>query len=782
MRDIDYRESLDGITLTVMESMQVGVFVLDPSFKVIWANSFIEEIFGLKVDQVIGRDKRELTERVIKYMFKEPETFGERLLATYRSNTYVEDFRCHIIAGKGRKDRWLRHWSCPISKGKLKGGRIEHYYDITAQVEAEHASFRESENLRNLFEHTGTAIALVEEDTTVSMVNSEFERLSGFRRSEIEGKMRWASFVVPEDVEWMKEFHRARREGDESVPSEYEFRFVNRSGQMRHILNRVGMIPGTRRVIASLLDITDRKLTETALREAEEKYRTLAEFAQACIVMIQEGETVYRNPYYEKLLGYSIDDTRGQNFAEIVAPEYRKLVRDNYEKRMRGEHVTIPYEVEVIAKDGNRVGLEVRSTLVHYKGKPAVMAVMSNITERKKAEKEKQRMQVQLRQAQKMEAIGTLAGGIAHDFNNILAAIVGYIELAMMDLPEGIPAFQSLSEALESALRARDLIKQILAFSRGSELECRPIEIRPVVKEGMKMLRASLPKTIEIKENISSDGLTVSNPTQVNQVLINICTNAAHAMKERGGILEVGLEDVRLDQKFQVHGKELPPGNYIRLRVRDTGGGIHPDHIDRIFDPYFTTKDVGEGTGLGLAVVHGIVDSCDGGIVVDSKVGKGTVFDVYFPRIAEEGSNDQAEEKTSIPIGTERVLFVDDEKNLLDIGKRILESLGYKVKVANDPVTAYEIFSSDPDGFDLVITDRIMPKMRGEKLASDIHVLRPDIPIILCTGYSDTPLDRKIESLGIQALAMKPLRIHELAVKIREVLDANKARGGGCQA
>ena len=771
MRDIDYRETLADAALTAMESMQVAVFVLDPSFKVIWANKFIEEVFGLRLDQVIGHDKRDLTERIIKYMFSGPKEFAERLLATYRSNTYVEDFRCHIMAGKGRKERWLRHWSCPITKGKLKGGRLEQYYDITAQVEAEHASFRESENLRNLFEHTGTAIALIEEDTTISMVNSEFERLSGFARSEIEGKMPWTNFVLSEDVEWMKQFHRARREEDGSVPSEYEFRFVNRSGQVRHILNRVGMIPGTRRAIASLLDITDRKLTETALREAEEKYRTLAEFAQVCIVMIQDGETVYRNPYYEKLLGYTINDTKGRNFAEVVAPEHRSLVRENYQKRMRGEHVHIPYEVDVIAKDGRRLTLEVRSTVAQFKGRPAVMAVMSNVTERKLAEKEKERIQTRLRQAQKMEAIGTLAGGIAHDFNNILAAIIGYIELAMMDVPDTMPVFRTLKDAVESALRARDLIKQILAFSRGGSPECYPLMLQPVIKEGIKMLRASLPKTIEIRERIASDGLTISDPTQINQVLINLCTNAAHAMRERGGTLEIVLEDIRLNSGLHVHGKELSPGDYVRLRVRDTGEGIHPEHLDRIFDPYFTTKDVGEGTGLGLAVVHGIVESCQGGILVDSKVGEGAVFEVYFPRVIEEETNVKPEASKKIPLGSEKILFVDDEEDLLAIGKKILESLGYKVEAASDPLEAYDLFASDPRGFDLVITDRMMPKMRGEKLAREIHALRADVPVILCTGYSDMPLDKRIEAFGIRALLMKPLRIQELASKIREVLD-----------
>ena len=633
----------------------------------------------------------------------------------------------------------------------------------------------QGQNLRDLFEHTGTAIALIEEDTTISMVNSEFERLSGYDRSDIEGRMSWTEFVVPEDVEWMKEFHRARRKGDERVPSEYEFRFVDRKGEIRHILNRVGMIPGTRKAIASLLDITDRKQTEIALREAEEKYRILAEFAQACIVMIQDGRTVYRNPYYEKLIGYSLDETKERDFAEVIAPEYREVVRENYQKRIRGQEVDIPYEVEVITKSGERVALEVRSTLVQYKGRPAIMAVMSNITDRKLAEAEKERIQARLRQAQKMEAMGTLAGGIAHDFNNILAAIVGYIELALMDIPHGMAAARNLREALQSALRARDLIKQILAFSRGVEQEHKPLMLRPIVKEGIKMLRVSLPKTIEIREIMNSDGATLSDPVQINQVLINLCTNAAHAMRQEGGVLEIALEDVRVDKPLQVHGKELPPNEYVRLRVRDTGHGIAPEHMDRIFDPYFTTKDVGEGTGLGLAVVHGIVDSSHGGILVRSEPGKGTVFDIYFPKLEKVPTEKGKKESSAPPLGVETILFVDDETDFLDIGKRLLESLGYKVVAADHPNDARKIFEDDPQQFDLAIIDRMMPQMRGEKLAEIIHRIRPDMPIVLCTGYAEPRNDGALKKLGISALVMKPLRISELAQTIRNVLKGSMA-------
>ncbi|RLB24656.1 MAG: hypothetical protein DRG76_00775 [Deltaproteobacteria bacterium] len=767
----DEQFGFSPLGLEILDNIHVALFVLDPRFQVFWANKAVEEFFGISRHQVIGKDKRRLIEEKIMHFFEGPEAFGNKLISAYQNNTYMEHFRCHVLPSNGRKERWLLYRSCPIEQGPLQGGRIEHYYDITEQVAAERSFFEETERLRSLFEHTGTAIVLMEEDTTISMANSEFERLSGYAREEIEGKMSWTRFVVPEDLERLKRYHSERREKERDVPEEYEFRFINKNGEIRHILNRVGMIPGTKKSVASLLDITQRKETEKALREAEEKYRTLSEFAEACIVMIQDGETVYRNPYYEELLGYTLEDTKGKSFLEIVAPEYRQLVKEKHEKRLRGESASIPYEVEVISRSGKRITLEVRSTLVSYRGRPAVMAVMDNITERKLAEAEKERMQAQLRQAQKMEAIGTLAGGIAHDFNNILAAIVGYVELALCDMPEGLPARKNLKEALDSALRARDLIKQILAFSRGTEQERRPLRIQPVIKEALKMLRASLPKTIEIREHMNSDGVILADPIQIHQILINLCTNAAHAMEGQVGVLEVGLQDTSIERPLHVHGRELKPGNYVQLRVKDTGHGIPPELVDRIFDPYFTTKGTGEGTGLGLAVVHGIVKACDGGIAVASQIGKGSVFDVYLPRVVQEVETEHPQEETPFLSGHERILFVDDEPSLVEIGGKILSALGYQVSTTTSPFEALELFRSKPLDFDLVIMDKIMPGMPGEKLAQELLRIRPDIPIILCTGYSDNLTDEKVKDMGIRALVMKPLMIKELAQKVRETLE-----------
>lgn len=378
--------------------------------------------------------------------------------------------------------------------------------------------------------------------------------------------------------------------------------------------------------------------------------------------------------------------------------------------------------------------------------------------------------QGQLVQAQKMEAIGTLAGGIAHDFNNILTAIIGYTELAREEVPEGSRVQANLQEVLKAGMRAKDLVQQILMFSRQSTQEQKPLQMDSIVEEGLKLLRASIPTTIEIRPNIQREcGTVLGDPTQIYQVLMNLCANAAHAMREKGGVLEVSLMNVDIDAALAQH-PDLKSGPYVRLTVSDTGHGMDRAVMERIFDPYFTTKEPGEGTGMGLAVVHGAVKSHGGAIAVDSEPGKGTTFHVYFPRM-ERGGAPEAEAAASIPTGSERILFVDDEKALVDMIKQMIESLGYKVAGRTSSIEALEAFRAQPDKFDLVITDQTMPNMTGEMLARKLLRIRPDIPIILCTGYSESITKEKVKAMGIRELIMKPVVRSELARIIRDVLD-----------
>ena len=376
-----------------------------------------------------------------------------------------------------------------------------------------------------------------------------------------------------------------------------------------------------------------------------------------------------------------------------------------------------------------------------------------------------------LHEAQKMESIGTLAGGIAHDFNNILSAIVGYAELTVLKLPEASDARKSVRGILEASHRARDLVHQILTFSRQSEEHRQPSAPGPILKEALRLLRATLPATIEIRQNIAADlGNILADPTQIHQVLLNLCTNAHHAMREEGGILEVNVENVELDASFTDQHTDMDPGVYLRLTIGDTGHGMAPEVMQRVFDPYFSTKDKDVGTGLGLAVVHGIVKSHAGSIELESEPGKGTTFYVYLPVIESEAPP-QADIVELLPPGQERILLVDDEESLVAVGKEMLEYLGYEVTIETINHKALELFQEQPDQFDLVITDMTMPKMTGDKLAARLMEIRPDIPIILCTGYSDLISESKADAIGIRALLKKPLAIGELSNTIRKILD-----------
>jgi CheY-like chemotaxis protein len=369
-----------------------------------------------------------------------------------------------------------------------------------------------------------------------------------------------------------------------------------------------------------------------------------------------------------------------------------------------------------------------------------------------------------------MEAIGTLAGGIAHDFNNILQSIMLNTELAQFENSGNNIVQHRMDEVLKASKRATDLVKQILTFSRQSEIELRPLKIGLVIKEALKMLRSSLPSTIEMTTDISTeDDLALADPTQIHQVVMNLCTNAAHAMREKGGTLNVTLKPVAILPESAALYSELSPGPYISLTVSDTGHGIDKNIIDRIFDPFFTTKERGEGTGLGLAVVYGIIKELKGAIRVESEKDRGARFTILLPRI-QRPAKTETDEAHPIPHGTETMLLVDDEEGLLVAQKKIFERLGYKVETHSSSTAALELFKRDPKRFDIVITDQTMPKMTGAQLAKEFMKIRPDIPIILCTGFSDVISEEEAKAIGIREFIMKPIVISDIACKVREIL------------
>ncbi len=379
-------------------------------------------------------------------------------------------------------------------------------------------------------------------------------------------------------------------------------------------------------------------------------------------------------------------------------------------------------------------------------------------------------MEKNLRQAYKMEAIGTLAGGIAHDFNNILMVILWHVETALKQSKAGTELHTSLTTILEASQRAAYLVNQILTFSRQGEQKLYPVQIHLIIKEVAKFIRASLPATIEIKTMIESESIVLADPTQIHQVMMNLCTNAGHAMKERGGTLTIALDNVDLDEDFTQFHPGLNPNAYVKISVSDTGAGIPPDIIDRIFDPFFTTKEKGEGTGMGLSVAHGIVESCGGSITVYSEPNQGTIFHVYLP-VMETQADQKADQPVPIPGGNETLLFVDDEVKLLESGRQMLEKLGYAVDVSASGKEAYEKFSQSPHQYDLVITDFTMPQMTGDELARKIREIRPNLPILIMTGLATQTTSEILKSVQVDKVVMKPLTTGEIATTIRQVLD-----------
>jgi len=391
--------------------------------------------------------------------------------------------------------------------------------------------------------------------------------------------------------------------------------------------------------------------------------------------------------------------------------------------------------------------------------------------------REKEKLEALLRQNQKNEAISALTGGIAHDFNNILTAILGYTEIAMGCSQQETPIYTNLEEVLKAGYRARDLVKQLLNFTRQTDQAKKPLEVSLVIKEALKMLRAALPTTIEIRQNIKNGSAKVmADPTQIHQMFVNLCINAARNMSEKGGILEVILSEIALDSLFTDQHKGLTPGPYIKLTVSDTGRGISPSTIQKIFDSGFASKGEEKGFETGLTVVVGIIKHHGGTLTVDGEHNSGTIFNIFLPRIVEEGSQ-KIRPAPSLPRGNERVLFVDDEPVLADLGRHMLKPLGYTVTTQTNSIEALERFRAQPQDFDLVVTDMTMPDMTGFELAEKLLQIRDDLPIILCSGYSETVTHDKAIANGIQEFITKPIDLGEMAKIVRRVLDAKTPHG-----
>ncbi|MCP3921606.1 MAG: response regulator [Desulfobacterales bacterium] len=515
-------------------------------------------------------------------------------------------------------------------------------------------------------------------------------------------------------------------------------------------------------------DFTERKENKERLKKSEERYRSLFETSLDGIVFLNPSdEFEVANKAFLEMLNYSTIELIGMKYFDINNDKWKKK-EIGINRKLLEIGYSDPYEKEYLDKNGELFPVRVRKWLIKDKSGITLrkLLIIHDISEKRKLES-------QLRQAQKMEAVGTLAGGIAHDFNNILAAIMGYVELTQLDLLDD-SANRNLHQVLEAAHRAKELVRQILTFSRQTEHEIKPVYIQHIVKEAIKLLRSTLPSTIKINQKIAIKIEKINaDPTQIHQIIMNLCTNSYYAMKETGGVLEVGMIEVELNhteaQKY--HG--LSPSKYLKLSVTDDGCGIDDSIKSRIYDPYFTTKEPGDGTGMGLSVVHGIVKNHSGEIFMTSEINKGTSFEIFLPSVETEKKVSITKNQLELPKGSEHILFVDDEHSLANLGKMMLEKLGYSVVTETSSKRALKIFETDKDKFDLVITDMTMPDLTGDELAVKINDIRPGMPIILSSGYKASLTDEEYKNLPLKAYLSKPLEVKEFAYTIRKVLDDN---------
>jgi PAS domain S-box-containing protein len=737
----------------VIDSINDLIMLLGPDFRIQLVNYAVSKAFNIPINEFTGQ-----------YCYK----------LLYGSNDICEG--CPMIKAlkSGKVTNALRYrpngqiWDRMVypvfdDNGNITGATVIGS-DITKTKRSEEALRKSEEKYRTLLETTSEGCWMLNPKNKTIEVNESLCKMLGYSQDEMIGKTPF-DFA---DHDNRKIFIEQTSKISTTSHRSYEITLKKKDGQDLHtyfnattIRDESGEVQGS---FAFVTDITQRNRAED---ERNRLAVAIEQAAESVFITDMNGTIQYVNPAFERLTGYGRKEAIGKNPAMLKSGKHDALF---YKKMRRTISRGNAWHGRIVNKKKDDSFYEADATIspvFDTSGKITnFVSIKRDITHEMELEK-------RLIQAQKMEAIGTLAGGIAHDFNNVLYSIIGYAELTMDDLPENSLAQNNLKELLIASNRAKDMVQQILTFSHQAETEKKPIKFQSVVKEAIKLLKTSIPTTIEICQNIDADcGPVLADPTQIHQVVMNLATNAYYAMREKGGVLNINVatEKIRIDDF--VSSMDFNPGIYVKLSVTDTGHGMNKEIIEKIFDPYFTTKPPGQGTGMGLSTVHGIVKSHGGAIKVYSDPGKGTVFYVYFPMIEKKPDESKIVSAGTIQKGCERILLVDDQEQIVFMVKQTLERLGYKVAARTSSVDALEAFRAGSDRFDLVITDMTMPNMTGVELATKLLEIRPDIPIILCTGFSDLTDVNKAKAIGIREFLMKPIVKDQIASSIRKVLDS----------
>ena len=779
----------------------VGYFTLDSDGTIREANLTGAKLLGVERSRLVGR-------RFGSFLRHESRQAFDGCLRGIYGGAAVESCEAALLTA-GEIPRYVQIEGAPVdANGGAAGQCRVAMIDITRRWLAEEALRR----YELLSHHSRDIVLLMRyDDGSILEANAAAEHAYGYCRDELLNLAIHDLRAVPTRGLTAGQMAQADAGG---ILFETVHRRKDGSTFPVEVSSQGATINGTRTLISVVRDISRRKQAEEALQRSEQRYRLLFEhmldgFAYCRMVFDDQArpiDFVYLevNAAFVRLTG--LKNVAGRKVTEVI-PGIREAHPELLEIYGRVASTGRPERFEIeFTPLGRWFSVSVYSTERDH-----FVAVFDDITGRKQAEEalkeansrlieakeevdriveartseltrayeslrveteERQRAEVRLRQAHKMEAIGTLAGGIAHDFNNILAAIIGFSEMARDKIPEGSPARRHVERIFTAGMRGRDLVRQILTFSRQGEQTKQPLRLGGVVRETLRLLRASLPRTIEIRMNLRSEsGFVLADPTQMQQIVMNLCTNAAHAIRRTGGSISIDLAPFSFASPEDAPDPVMKSGTYARLSVIDTGEGMSPEILDHVFDPFFTTKAAGQGTGLGLSVVHGIVASHGGAITVVSEPGRGSTFTVYLPKLLEEHARDSGEGDGPAPRGRERILFVDDEADLAAMADEMLADLGYQVTSRTAAREALALFRLDPSQFDLVITDQAMPEMTGQELVREILALRPDTPVIMCTGFSPLVDADSAEAAGVRAFALKPLTKTEIAAAIRRVLD-----------
>ncbi|OPY71466.1 MAG: Blue-light-activated protein [Syntrophorhabdus sp. PtaU1.Bin002] len=747
----ELRESRERLS-NALESITDAFFTVHYDWRFTYMNQEAERFWQRNGAEILGKQLWEIAEEAVGTLFDEEchKAMKGRVPVTFETLSPTTG-------------SWVEVHAYPSAEGLSVA-----VHDISDRKKTEEALEVANNYNRNLIEAGLDPLVTISPDGRINDVNRATEVATGYSRAELIGTDFFDYFTDPATARRGYElvFHQG------SV-RDYELEMLHRDGHTTPVLYNATLYKDEKGhplgVLAAARDMTE-------MKRMEEERRRLAtaveQSAEGVLIMDRNGVARYVNPAFERISGYSRDDIIGRRPDTIAVDKRGELFKRMRDAMKKGD--TWAGRAATRRKDGTRYQVDLTiSPMKDASGKIVdYVAIGRDVTEQV-------RLEQQVRHGQKMEAIGTLAGGIAHDFNNIIAGIIGFIEIVLEDTPLEGPLHHRLELALKGAHRGRDLVKQILTFSRKAEPEKKPTRLGPVVGEVIPMLRASIPTTIEIRQNIQAGSdLVLADRTQIHQVLMNLCSNAAHAMSDGGGVLEVQVEDVDFGADAEIKHPDLRNGKYIKLTVNDTGCGMEADVLDRAFEPFFTTKSPGEGTGMGLSVVHGIVRSHGGAITVKSRPGQGSAFHVFLP-VVEGDCVTEADESKHTPKGKGCILFVDDEDLLVRMNEDRLSRLGYKVVAKTSSIEALDVFRAAPERFDLVITDYTMPNMTGIDLSREMRLVRADVPIILCSGLHEPLAPETVSEVGIKGVLMKPVDKREFAELVHRVLEQSRAATKG---